>query len=183
MNIDSLGALTHNTHFLRLVALLSVPQAAGWRVAHPAIPPVRNTLNRLMKLRKSLPSASIRDDFFGELTSLLQTLVEADEALNYSTEDMDWILESISSEDAPLIFSLLFAYASCPVHWYSAEQVSQFTGNAPSTWRNRAAAGEIIGAKIVAKTWLFPESGLAAYGVALPPPMTVEIEEENNHDI
>lgn len=178
MDIDNLSALTRNVHFLRFVALLSVPQAAGWRMEHPEVPPVRNTLNRLMRLRKGLPARTAQEDFMNEFSPLIQRLVEADTNLHYYTDDMDWITQSISSEDAPLIFSLLFAYASCPVHWYTAEQVSTFTNNAPSTWRMRAANGEIIGAKMVGKTWLFPESGLVAYGVQLPPPMTIEVEQE-----
>lgn len=177
MDITSLGALTRDEHFLRFVALLSVPQSAGWRIAHPTVPSVRSTLDRLMKLSKGLPAVS--HTFATEFNTMLVNITGADESLHYSTEDYTWIIEAADSEDAPLIFSLLFAYAVCPVRWYTAEQVAEFSDRAPSTWRKFAAEGRIIGAKKIgeSKTWLFPESGLVAFGVKLPPPMQMEIEE------
>lgn len=177
MEIKELIAITRDPHFLRFVALLSVPQAPGWRMQHPRVPSVRGTLDRLMKLSKDLDSRPIQEQFINEFTGMLVWIVEADEHLGYDTEDMEWFVECIDHPGASTIFSLLFAYASCPVRWFSAEQVAEFTGKSASTWQKRAADGQIIGAKKLGKTWLFPESGLAAFGVKLPPPMQMEIEE------
>jgi hypothetical protein len=130
-----------------------------------------------MKLSKGMPS--LNKTFVTEFNEMLQAIVEADETLHYSPEDYQWVIEAADSDDGSLIFSLLFAFASCPVRWYTAEQVSEFSPYAPSTLRKFAAKGEIIGATKIgeSKTWLFPESGLAAFGVKLPPPMQMEIEE------
>jgi hypothetical protein len=178
MDMKSLSALVQNEHFLRFVALLSVPQSPGWRMRHPKVPSVRATLDRLMKLSTALPERTIIEQFLTEFAGMLVWIVEADESLRYSERDMTWIVESLESRDAPLIFSLLFAYASCPVHWYSAEQLSEFTDKAASTWRNLAAEGSIIGTRKVGKVWLFPASGLIAYGVTIPSPLLMEVEEQ-----
>lgn len=183
MDIESLSTLTHNEHFLRFVAILSVPQSPGWRMRHPEVPSVRSTLDRLMKLGAGLPSPAIQVQFIGEFATMLLRIVEADESLHYSGDDMDFIVQSASGDSAPLIFSLLLAYASAPVRWFGAEQLSEFTDKAASTWRNLAADGAIIGAKKIGKTWLFPESGVAAYGVPLPPPLRFEVEESSDENM
>ncbi|GHP00945.1 hypothetical protein KSF_109920 [Reticulibacter mediterranei] len=178
-NIQDLVKLRQNPHFLRFVAILGVPQFIEWRQAHPEVPSVRGTLNRLMKLRKHLPTRSIQQQFLNEFVGMLVWIVQADEHLHYSVEDMDWIIESVSSPDAPLIFSTLFVYASCPIRWFSAEQVATFAGRSPSTWQKRAADGLIVGVEKIGKTWLFSESGLAAAGVTVPP---MEREKEEEHE-
>lgn len=174
MNIESLGSLVRNRHFLRFVALLRISQSAGWRVNHPEMPPIRTTLDLLMKMSKSLPDS--RDQLIEHFTSMLTRIVTQDSALHYAPDDLDWFFAALDSEDAQLIVSMLLAYASCPERWHLAEELASMTPYKASTWRKYAAEGRILGAEKRGETWILPESGLAHFGVELAAPMTFEVE-------
>lgn len=169
MEMKSLTSITQNPHFNAFAALFSVAISANWRMRHPEVPDVRSTLDRLARLSRNLlkDATSIRNSFIHEITILLVQIVEADPKLHYSTEDLNWMFELLDGEsgEARMILSMLFASAVSPRNFLTVEQVAEITGDGASTWRARAANGEIIGAWKAGKTWMFPLLSLKAYGV------------------
>jgi hypothetical protein len=178
-----LTEITKNKHFLQIASLLSVAQSAGWRMRHPEMKSVRATLDGLARMIRGGTAAfnaseTLKHQFAAELTVLLADIVKQDPKLHYSADDAKWIFETLYSEDAALVFSMLFAVSVSQQKWYSAEQVAEMTGKPAGTWKNRAAAGEIYGVERAgARTWIFPSLELKARGISIPDNMSVEIEE------
>lgn len=177
--------ILNNKHFLQIAALLSVAQSAGWQRDHPAMPSVRETLDQLSRFIHAGPHAfnnsmSLKHEFVCVLVDTLNDIVKQDHKLQYSTDDAQWIFESLYSNDASTTFSMLFAVSVAQQKWYSAEEVSQFTGQSAGTWKNKAAAGEIYAVERAGvRTWIFPELALRAFGVNVSS-MKVEIETESD---
>ena len=171
MNKHSLTEILENPHFLQYAAILSVAMSPKWRMLHPEIPSVRSALeHRLSRLNRAMLKGAdnIKQNFIGEWTSMFARIVEADPDLYYRTEDVDWFVSVLDSDEqiARTTFSMLFAVASTRREFADAAQVAEATGEAESTWRNRGAAGEIIGAfKAGGKAWMFPVLSLRAYGI------------------
>lgn len=174
-----------NKHFQQIAALLSIAQSAGWRRDHPAMPSVRETLDQLSRFIHAGPTAfnhsdSLKHQFAGVFVVMLAEIVMQDHKLSYSTEDAQWIFETLYSENAATTFSMLFAVSVAQQKWYSAEQVAQFTKESAGTWKNKAAAGELYAVQRAgARTWMFPELALRAFGVNVPSSMEIEIEIED----
>lgn len=168
-NDKSLTEILHDSHFNAFAALFSIAISPKWRMAHPEVPDVRATLDRLARLSRSLlkDATSIRDSFTKEFTLLLVQIVEADSRLHYSTDDLDWLYGVLDGDASTsrVTLSMLFAVAVTPRDFLTVEQVAEITGQNVSTWRAKAADGRIIGAFKVGKTWMFPLLSLKAYGV------------------
>lgn len=171
----SLAEILENQHFNQFAAILAVTMAPGWRMRHPEVKSIRAALERLAKLAKGFPD--LRQTFVEEWWSMMSELVMADvKLLHYSEEDAKWFYEVVYSDDARVTMSMMFAVASSRQDWFTAEQLGESTSDAASTWRNRAANDEIVGARKAGKTWIFNGLALRAYGVPVPSPMNVEVE-------
>lgn len=185
---ESLTATLHDPHFNSFAALFSIAISPKWRLAHPEVPDVRSILDRLARLSRSLPkdATSIRNSFVKEFTLLLVQIVEADSRLHYSTDDLDWLysmLDGIESDPSHVraILSMLFAVAVTPREFLTVEQLVEVSGEGASTWRARAANGDIIGAWKAGKTWMFPVLSLRAYGVNVERSV-LKIEEDTEEE-
>ena len=122
-----------------------------------------------------------RQEFIGAFTDFITAVVHADPKLFYREEDMQWFTEVMEGNQALVTMSMLFAYASSKDAYLTPVQVAEATKDAESTWRNRAAAGEIIGAFKAGKQWLIPVTSLRAYGVNVEMPEQ-EIDEDSEAD-
>lgn len=172
--------ILRNPHFSQFAALLSVPyRSMWWRKRHPEVPfwSRINTITRLMH-DGGLAHKSLRDQFIEEFTTLLMELVEADQKLYYRMEDMDWFLETLSGQYATVTMAMLFAMASAKQTYLTPMEIAEATNTSESNWRNKAAAGEIIGAFKAGKQWLIPTTSLRAYGVSVEIPGQVVEEDE-----
>ena len=161
--------ILRNPHFNQFVALISVPyRSMHWRQNHPKVPfwTRIKTITKLMH-DGGLAHEGIRNQFIGEFSTLIVELVDADPRLFYRIEDMDWFVEALSGEYATVTMSMLFAMASSKQTYLTPAQIAEATDTAESTWRNKAAAGEIIGAFKAGKQWLIPTTSLRAYGVTV----------------
>lgn len=170
-----------NQHFLQFAAIFNIAQSAQWRKHHVEFN-VRVQLQQLAeKLQKESGwPASKRQDFILQWNTLVANIVSEDPRLQYSEEDMNWFVEILSldnPEQAKAIFAMLFAVASTRRLWLTTAQVAKLTGEAESTWKNRAAQGKILGVHKEGKTWSFSALALRAYGVDVPA-NTFRIEED-----
>lgn len=175
----SLSEILNNKHFNQIAAVLAIAQAPSWRTRHPEVPSVRAELEQLHRLLggTGFPD-TIKTEFTAKLTAMLVRVVSADQALSYNEDDFNWLVSVLDSEPhvAKMTLSMLFLASMTRQVWYTAEQVSEMTGEAAGTWRNRAASGSVIGAYKAGKTWLFPAMALRAYGVNVELPLKVEVE-------
>lgn len=167
--------ILRNCHFCQLAALFSVPyNSMYWRQQHPQVP-FWTLHEEISKALKNIDMA--RTAFISKFVSVLTTLVEADPKLRYSEEDMQWFTEVMQSDDAHVTMSMFFAVAASKPSFVTPAQIAAQTGTAESSWRNRAAAGEIIGAVKAGKQWLIPLNTLRAYGHDIKgEPISDEIE-------
>lgn len=157
--------IMRNPHFSQFVAVLSVPyNSMYWRKQHPAVP--------FWLLSEELQKAVFCKDLwsqyrqraFNAFVSMLVALVEADIRLHYSIEDMDWLSETLYGPHGQVALSMLLACASSKQAYLTPVQTAKITNEAESTWRNRCADGEVIGARKAGKQWLIPTTTLQAYG-------------------
>lgn len=183
MGVKELSETLNNPHFNQFAAILSVAMSARWRMAHPEFPNVWTTLNRLARLNKGLSKKNreYRNTFIAEWTDLFMNLTDTDTDLQYSTDDATWFIEILDGDDeqAKATFSMLFAVASTKNELIALEDAAKLLGKAESTLRNDAAAGKILAAEKIGKSWFFNTLGLRAYYRAkLPSPLNIEIEKE-----
>ncbi len=166
--------ILRNKHFLQIASLLSVAQSPGWRMRHREMKSVRATLDELAKYihggsEAFNSSETLKTQFYSTLTLLLADIVMQDVKLHYDQDDATWIVESLFSNQAAVTFSMLFAVSVSQQHWYSAEEVATFSGEAAGTWKNRAANNEVYAVERAGlRTWIFPELALRAFGVNVP---------------
>jgi hypothetical protein len=164
----TLTSILNNRHFAQFAAILSVAQSSSWRRSHPDIP-VLSSIERMVKLLRGGEGfpPELRREFLAIWSILLSQIVMAGPRLFYTEEDMHWLIDVLDGEasGAKMILMMLFAYASAKQSYISAEQVAEITGEGASTWRNRASAGKIVGARKIGKTWLFSTTALRAYGI------------------
>lgn len=187
MTEQRLSDILHNNNFCQFAMILSVAMSPKWRRAHPEIPSVRETLEyRLSRLNRGMIQeqlSGIKLDFIKEWTGLFIHIVEADPDLFYTTENMDWFGQVMDGDPgtARATFSMLFAVASTLRTLYTCEQVAEITGEAASTWRNRCAKGDIVGATKIGengKVWVIPSLSLQAYGVDVPSDLKVDVVQD-----
>lgn len=98
-------------------------------------------------------------------TDALFHITAADERLWYTEGDMEWLVETLDrpqTERAAIIW-LLMAHASAPVEMITPAQAAVISDEAASTWRNRCAAGDVIGAEKHGKQWVMPKAVVKSY--------------------
>jgi hypothetical protein len=151
-----------NKHFNRLAAIIRVPfHSSEWRQEHYRVD--------FWSMIESLDGAIEIDSpeyILETLTSLLVAITKADSNLSYSPEDFDWIVEVLEDGDREMVFRLFQAWYAAEDKVVTSEEAAEITGEAASTWRNRANRGEVPGARKMGKTWLLPVSALRMMGVA-----------------
>lgn len=154
-----------NEHFNRLAALIRVPfHSSEWRQEHYEVD--------FWSMIESLDGAIEIDSpeyILETLTSLLVAITKADSSLSYTPEDFDWIVEVLDDGDREMVFRLFQAWYAAEDKVITVEEAAEITGEAASTWRNRANRGEVPGARKMGKTWLLPVSSLRMMGVEVPP--------------
>lgn len=155
-----------NEHFNRLAAIIRVPfHSSEWRQEHYECD--------FWSLTESLDGAIEIDapEYILEtLTSLLVAITKADSNLSYSPEDFDWIVEVLEDGDGDreMVMRLFQAWYAAEDKTVTVKEAAEITGEAASTWRNRANRGEVPGARKMGKTWLLPVSSLRMMGVDIP---------------
>jgi len=163
-------SILRNEHFNNLAANIRVPLLSpGWRKRHPHVP--------LVSLEKQFSAAVFNDVWnhgndvwnHGEVltafVNLITAIVEADERLHYSKEDMDWFVQVLEGDNAPTVMALFCTWYRAPDTFLTPAEIAEKTGTAESTWRNKAAAGAIPGAIKKGKQWLLPQTALRSQGV------------------
>jgi len=159
--------ILRDPHFSQFSALLSVPfRSYVWRQQHPEVP-FWILWENCTKWLNDVYFAQIssRQEFSKAFQKLLDALIKADPKLFYREEDNQWFIDVMDGDRALVTMSMLFAYASSKDTYLTPVQVAEATGTAESTWRNKAAAGEIIGAYKAGKQWLISVTSLRAYGI------------------
>lgn len=149
-----------NEHFRRLAAVIRVPfRSQSWRRDHPDVP-VWDLLRRIDHVTPIDGWAWDRKAVIKAFTDFLTAVVSADDGLSYTTGDVRWLVETFDgSPDVyrPTIL-LLKGYYSAADDMVTTGEAARLSGEAESTWRNRAAAGQVPGAEKKGKTWLLPKS-------------------------
>jgi len=165
---DTTGSITNiitDPHFIRLTA-------ATRRAYYATHDPyrlrdrVRNDLDQLMKhYTTNQINLSEHATAFQKLLALVRRVTPA---MPVRPEDLTWYLDSVATQGA-VVVTLFGAYAVARERMVTPAEVAAATGTGESTWRNRAAAGDIPGALMKGKQWLLPADTLAAlYGVSIP---------------
>lgn len=147
-----------NPHFNNLAAIVRVPfLSQTWRSEHPEVP-FWKLLDEMDQVKTAQAFASNRQEFVERFCAFLVALTTADPHLAYIEADMQWFAEVMDSEHALTIISLLFAWFSAPDTMLTPAEAAEISGMAESTWRNKAASGEVPGAIKKGKQWLLPQS-------------------------
>lgn len=148
--------ILNHPSFQNIAATLRVPfRSTYWRQQHPDVP-----FWTLCNSLTDLPGGPVHPDWLSRWTALQVALAEADPSLVLSTEDVTWLLDWLEHEpasEATAVIAMLYAYASAPDETLTPAEIAAATGTAESTWRNKAAAGELAGAVKRGKQWLIPE--------------------------
>jgi len=178
-NMPTYTDILKNPHFSQFAALLSVPyRSYQWRNQHPHIPFWLRT-QELSKLLNGggLAHPAMRDAFQEKFLKLINELRQADPRLKYSEEDIAWLIDTLQSEQASVAMSMLLAMASAKTTYATPVQIANATETNESTWRNRAASGEFVGAYKAGKQWLIPIMSLRACGITVDiPAIDVDVE-------
>jgi hypothetical protein len=158
--------VTQNEHFQNLAQIIRRPfNSLNWRSNHNNIP-FWSMLKEVMSVKSAeyFRKPEGRNEFIGRFTSLLISLAQSDTELSYTTGDMDWFVGVMNGEFALPIMSMLFAYASAPTDMLTPAEIAEITSTSESSWRNRAAAGELVGAVKRGRQWLIPRAVIKSYG-------------------
>lgn len=152
-----------NPHFNNLAAIVRVPFLSDtWKKQHPNVSfwtLINNFDHATMPLRKV--------DAIEAFTALFLALTTADTRLSYTEADMDWFVGVLDGDAAEsvVILSMFKAWFSAPDAMLTPAEIAAQTGTNESTWRNKAASGEIAGAVKKGKQWLLPVSVLRSHGI------------------
>lgn len=154
-----------NPHFNNLAAIIRVPfRSERWREKYPAVL-FWTLIERVSDLTPTGGPTWDTAALIGAFTDLLVAIVSADENLFYTEADITWLVETLDGEHAKTTIMLLQAWYSAPDEMLTPAEVAEATNTAESTWRNKAAAGDIPGAFKKGKQWLLPRSVLRGQGV------------------
>lgn len=114
-----------------------------------------------------LPGNVQHPQWLARWTNLQVALAEADPNMVLAEQDVTWLLSWLSHEpasEASAVVAMLYAYASAPAETMTPAEIAAATGTAESTWRNKAAAGELAGAVKRGKQWLIPVTAVQQAG-------------------
>jgi hypothetical protein len=150
-----------NKHFNNLAAIIRVAATSiAWRERHADVP--FWTLHSAFFDLVFMPGKR-RNDITAAFVGLITALTAADEHLFYTVDDMDWFVSVLDSDDRDVVLALFCAWAVAPCDFCTPDEAAEQFGGAASTWRNKAAAGDIPGAVKKGKQWLLPLPVLRAW--------------------
>jgi hypothetical protein len=162
----------HNPHFNNLAAIIRVPNLSQeWReIHHPDVPfhILVNKFARLTKPRDTTKATKLnKSEIVKAFTDLIVALTTADPRLSYTAQDLGWFIRifDLPASDALAILNLFQAWYTAPDALVTPAEIAAQTGMNESTWRNKAANGEIAGAVKKGKQWLLPVSVLRSQGI------------------
>jgi len=162
--------ILRDENFVEMAAFVRTPfRSAGWRNSRPEFP-FHTKWNRVVALcrmdnapwDKSAVVVAWSDLLLGITTSNPHKL------RTYSTNNYEWLLSVIDSDQHKVIIGLLLAAISAPVSLWTPAELEEVSGVHAVTWRQRAQAGKIPGAIKKGKTWLLPSDGLWSFGFDAP---------------
>jgi len=163
--------ILENKSFLALCLPIRVAfHAHNWMEQHPTVPvwTLENRLEKLTKIYGTQDDSETQRAYLDALMKMLTKIGEADNRLRVQAEDVTEYIRLLNTYGSVVAFMFL-AYSISPSDFVTPAQVAELTGDAESTWRNRAARHEIPGARKAGKQWLLPKDVLEVrYGVEIP---------------
>lgn len=144
--------------------------AHGWQTQHPSVPiwTLEDALAKLTKIYGTQDDPETQRAYLEALMKLLTKIGAADSRLRVQAEDVTEYIRLLNTYGS-VVAALFLAYSISPSDFVTPAQVAAHTGDAESTWRNRAARHEIPGARKAGKQWLLPKDVLEVrYGIQMP---------------
>lgn len=156
--------ILENPHFNNLAAIIRVPfLSLSWRKRHADVP-FWTLIENFSAVTPADNSKWNKSQVISTFTQLLLELTTADPRLSYTPDDFAWFVGVLDSDQHKLIIKLFQAWFSAPDKLMTPTEIAEQTGTASSTWRNKAANGEIPGSIKKGKQWLIPVSVLRSRG-------------------
>ena len=185
MTEEKFSAILRGKEFNQFAALLAVPfRSYRWRHQHPECPFWALWENCVKWLKDQyFVQKSSRTEFLNAFTDLIGAIIHVDPKLFYREEDMAWLIKVLDGERALVTMSMLFAYSAAKDSYLTPVQVAEITLTSESSWRNKAASGDLLGAFKAGKQWLIPVPALRAYGLDIEMRgRDVDVDEENDSE-
>lgn len=153
MRRTNFSSIVRDPHFRALCVPIRAAYSYGWRRKHPTVP-FWALLERLETASKGYEMYP--QEYVPALTAMLDAIGRASPQLRCRSEDLTAYLALVEQEGHWLVMAFC-AFCSAKSDFVTPAQVSAATGTAESTWRNKAAAGDISGAVKAGKQWLLPK--------------------------
>ena len=144
--------------------------AHNWQAQHAGVPvwTLEDQLARLTQIYGVQANQVTQRAYLDALMKMLKKIGDADGRLRVQSEDVTEYIRLLNTYGS-VVASMFLAYSISPSDFVTPAQVAEFTGDAESTWRNRAARHEIPGARKAGKQWLLPKDVLEVrYGIQMP---------------
>ena len=147
--------IVHNNHFQTVALVLRTGWPVAWRQTHSNVPYWTLT-DKLKKVATAEVFATNRTEIINRFFDLFNAIVQADPRIQYGCDDLDWFVSEIDKPHGLAMLWLMLAWVSAVPDYLTPLEIADATDTAESTWRNKAAAGEIPGAVKKGKQWLIP---------------------------
>ena len=161
----NLSEVLTNPHFNNLTAIIRVAfRSSTWRQNHADVP-VKTLEKNFSNLVLFKPDEAVPNkvQVISAFSDLIMALTQADSRLLYTKDDYQWFIEVLDADEWWKL-ALMCAWYSAPDTRLTPVEIAEKTGTNESTWRNKAASGEIPGATKKGKQWLLPRSVLRSQG-------------------
>jgi hypothetical protein len=147
--------IIHNNHFQTVALVLRTGWPVAWRQTHSNVPYWTLT-DKLKKVATAEFFATNRTEIINRFFDLFNAIVQADPRIQYGCDDLDWFVSEIDKPHGLAMLWLMLAWVSAVPDYLTPLEIADATATAESTWRNKAAAGELPGAVKKGKQWLIP---------------------------
>lgn len=153
-------SITQDDSFQRLAAFIRAAKSTEWAQSHPECKFGFYYANFVRLARQYHPD--LRRDLIEAYAGMTSSAIEADaQLMHYATTDVAaWFVSLLDGErqEVKTTLALMLAVASCEDTMLTPVECAERTGTSESGWRNKAAAGDIPGARKAGKQWLIPLS-------------------------
>lgn len=153
--------IINNEHFQSLAHnIRRATWSRQWQRQHGEVPfwTLMDNLDKVTPVGEALWN---RTQVVTTFTDLLGSMKVADPTMDYTTEDIEWLIGVIDDPAlAKVTIALWKAYATAPADLVTPAEAAEATNTSESYWRNRAAAGDIPGAYKKGKQWLLPRAAV-----------------------
>ena len=171
MQQSNLLQIVTDRSFRRLcVPVRCAMRSTHWRERHSGVPfwTLENQLVKLTNIYRLQSDRETQRAYLEALTKLLTAIGDADPRLRVNADDIIGY-SRVLDKYGGAIAGVFLGYSSSATDYVTPAQVASFTGDAESTWRNRAARHEIPLAWKAGKQWLLPKDVLLfVYGIEMP---------------